>query len=83
MRNHKLIKLKKLIIFIILNVYIINKKIELFLGKSTSKEELYILEKKKYTSILRLFTIISINLDLGLSRKFLTIEITYNKNNLY
>jgi hypothetical protein len=61
----------------------INKKTELFLRKPTSREELYILEKRKYTSILRLFTIISMNLDLELSRKFLIIKTAHGKNNLY
>jgi hypothetical protein len=60
-----------------------NKKTELFLRKPTSKEELYILKKKKYTSILKPFIIISMNLNPGSSKKFLTIKTTYNKNSLY
>jgi hypothetical protein len=56
-----------------------NKKTELFLRKLTSREELYILEKRKYTNILRLFIIILMNLGLELSRKFLIIRIAYKK----
>jgi hypothetical protein len=68
---------------ITLNIYMMNKKTELFLRKPTSREELYILKKRKYTSILKPFTIILINLNLELSKKFLTIRTTYNKSNLY
>src|SRR5947208_2889443 len=81
-RYATLVRNRKLIMFIISDVYIMKRKIEISLEKYTKLEELYILEKKKYTSILKLFTTILINLNPELNKKYYNIRVAYNKNNL-
>ena len=67
---------------IILDIYMTIRKIEIFLEKYTRLEELYISEKKKCTSTLKLSITILINLNLELNKRYYNIRVTYSKNNL-
>ena len=64
------------------DVYTTKKKIEISLEKYMKPEESRISEKKKYISILKLFTTMLINSNLELSRRYYNIRAAYSKNNL-